>query len=153
MQTLRARGVTPSLYLERFGGFGKTRDLGFLAWQVALAMDHMQQDNFPAAKDALSLLFVCLEQSAMDGGKLDIGIVGFGGGSTTEPFQFQVSGSLSEPETLRTIGAAEVGNGGSSISEGDGHTCNSTNRSHGKECQQQEPGGDAAAAAKPSPKK
>lgn len=28
MPTLRDRGVTPTQYLERFGGFGKTKDIG-----------------------------------------------------------------------------------------------------------------------------
>ena len=75
MATLRDRGVTPTQYLERFGGFGKTRDLGFIAWQVGMILNHMQEDNFLAAKDATSLLLVCLEQSAMDGGKMDVGLL------------------------------------------------------------------------------
>jgi hypothetical protein len=75
MSVLQSRGVSPSLYLERFGGFGRTRDLGFIIWQVALCMNFLQEDNVPAAKDAISLLFVCLEQSAMDGGKMDVGLL------------------------------------------------------------------------------
>ena len=68
------RGVTPPLYLERFGGYGRTRDLGFIIWQVSIAMAYMQQENFPAAMDSLALLFVCLEQSAMDNGRMDLGL-------------------------------------------------------------------------------
>eukprot|EP00913_Durusdinium_trenchii_P024973 g23439.t1 len=75
MSVLRDRGVTPTQYLERFGGFGKTKDIGFIVWQVALCMNHMQEENYPAAKDALSLLFVCLEQTAMDNGKMDVGLL------------------------------------------------------------------------------
>lgn len=75
LQTLSARGVTASQYLERYGGFGKVRDLGFLAWQVSLCMNYLQDGNVMAAQDSLSLLFVCLEQAAMDGGKLDIGLL------------------------------------------------------------------------------
>ena len=59
MSVLQQRGVTPSQYIERFGGFGRMRDLGFIIWQVALCMNFLQEDNLPAAKDALSLLFVC----------------------------------------------------------------------------------------------
>ena len=66
---LAQRGVTACQYLERFGGFGKTRDLGQVAWQIALALDHLQQGNEMAAKDALALLLVCLEQTAMDNGE------------------------------------------------------------------------------------
>ena len=72
---LRERGVTPTMYLERFGGFGRSRDFGFIIWQVALIFNHLQEDNIPAAKDALSLLFVCLEQSAMDGGSMQVGLL------------------------------------------------------------------------------
>eukprot|EP00435_Cladocopium_sp_Y103_P016191 s1218_g4.t1 len=75
MSALRDRGITPTQYLERFGGFGRTKDLGMIAWQVALAMNHMQEENFLAAKDAISLLFVCLEQAAMDGGSLQVGLL------------------------------------------------------------------------------
>ena len=72
---LMQRGVSATRYLERFGGFGKSRDLGQIAWLVAILMDHLQSDNLPAAKDSASLLLVCLEQSAMDGGHLDIGLL------------------------------------------------------------------------------
>ena len=63
MATLRTRGITATQSLERFGGFGRTRDLGFILWQVALCMNFLQEENFQAAKDVVSLLFVCLEQS------------------------------------------------------------------------------------------
>lgn len=69
------RGVSATRYLERFGGFGKVKDLGQLVWQVGIIMDHLQCDNLPAAKDATSLLMVCLEQSAMDAGHLEIGLL------------------------------------------------------------------------------
>ena len=70
--TLKQRGVTPTQYLERFGGFGRTRDLGLIAWQVEMCMNHMQEENYLAACDTLSLLFVCLEQAAMDNGNMQV---------------------------------------------------------------------------------
>eukprot|EP00438_Fugacium_kawagutii_P010368 Skav231998 [mRNA] locus=scaffold719:448670:469014:- [translate_table: standard] len=75
MSALVTRGVTPTTYLERFGGFGKSKDLGMIIWQVALAMNHIQEGNHLAAQDSLALLFVCLEQAAMDGGNLQIGLL------------------------------------------------------------------------------
>eukprot|EP00435_Cladocopium_sp_Y103_P018207 s233_g4.t1 len=75
MSTLRDRGVTPSQYVERFGGYGRTRDLGQIQWQLALIMNFLQEDNLQAAKDAVALLFVCLEQAAMDGGNLQVGLL------------------------------------------------------------------------------
>jgi hypothetical protein len=75
MSDLRDRGVTPTQYLERFGGFGRTKDVGMIIWQVALIMNHLQEDNVQAAKDAISLLFVCLEQTALDGGSMQVGLL------------------------------------------------------------------------------
>ena len=74
-QELAARGICPTAYSERFGGYGKARELGCLQWQVMMLLDHLQNDNFPAAKDIAALLAVCVEQSAMDGGRLDIGML------------------------------------------------------------------------------
>lgn len=75
MSTLRDRGITPTQYLERFGGFGRSRDVGFIIWQVGLVLNYMMEDNHNAAKDALSLLFVCLEQTAMDNGNMQVGLL------------------------------------------------------------------------------
>ena len=72
---LADRGVTATQYLERFGGFGRVREIGQIAWQVAIALDHMQQGNDVAARDALALLMVCLEQTSLDGGNMQIGLL------------------------------------------------------------------------------
>lgn len=74
-QELALRGITPSAYLERFGGYGKVRELGCLQWQVGLILEHLQNDQVTAAKDATALLCVCLEQMALDGGRSDIGLL------------------------------------------------------------------------------
>lgn len=75
MSTLRDRGVTPSQYLERFGGYGRVRDIGFIQWQLSLAMNHLQEENWLAARDSIALLFTCLEQMAMDNGKMEVGLL------------------------------------------------------------------------------
>ena len=75
MSTLRDRGVTATQYLERYGGYGRTRDIGMIIWQVGMVLNHMQEENFLAAKDALSLLFVCLEQTALDNGNMQVGLL------------------------------------------------------------------------------
>ena len=72
---LLEKGIYASRYLERFGGYGKFKEYGHIIWQLALAMDHLQAENLPAAQDALSLLFVFIEQLVMDGGKLDVVIL------------------------------------------------------------------------------
>lgn len=75
LATLRDRGVTPTQYLERYGGYGKVRDIGMIQWQIALAMNYMQEENWLAARDSVALLFTCLEQTAMDGGKMEVGLL------------------------------------------------------------------------------
>lgn len=72
---LAQRGVTPTGYVERFGGYGRNKDIGCLQWQVAMILDHLQCDNVPAAKDGAALLAVCLEQAALDSGRYDIGLL------------------------------------------------------------------------------
>lgn len=68
---LGKRGVVATQYVERFGGFGRSRDLGHIMWQVAMILDHLQNENIGAAKDGVALLAVCLEQAALDGGRLE----------------------------------------------------------------------------------
>jgi hypothetical protein len=51
------------MYMERFGGFGRHRDLGLILFQVMAVMDFMQAENHGAAKDALALLAVCIDQA------------------------------------------------------------------------------------------
>lgn len=75
VSVLRDRGITPTQYLERFGGFGRCRDIGFIIWQVAMCLNHMMEENHAAARDSLSLLFVCLEQTAMDSGNMQVGLL------------------------------------------------------------------------------
>ena len=72
---LQSRGITATRYLERYGGYGKCKDIGHIMWQVCLILDHLQVDNLEAAKDAAALLAVCLEQTALDNGQMDVGLL------------------------------------------------------------------------------
>jgi hypothetical protein len=71
MTTLRDRGVTAAQYLERFGGFGRTRDLGFIIWEVGLILSHMCRRSLccllsdffrlePRARRMTTMSFHCL---------------------------------------------------------------------------------------------
>lgn len=71
-EDLLRRGVSGTMYMERFGGFGRHRDLGLILFQVMTVMDFMQAENHGAAKDALALLAVCIDQAVMDGGRFDL---------------------------------------------------------------------------------
>ena len=72
---LHAKEICATRYLERFGGFGRHRELGFIIWQLAMALDFLQQDNTLAAKDIMALLFVFLEQMVLDNGKMDVAVL------------------------------------------------------------------------------
>ena len=75
MTAMRDRGVTATRYLERFGGYGKVKEMGHIAWQLGLVMDYLQDDNMAATKDAVALLMVCVEQIAMDAGRTELGLL------------------------------------------------------------------------------
>ena len=68
------KGVCMTKYVERFGGFGKAREMGFVMWQVAMIMDYLQSENWMGARDAAALLSVCLEQTALDS-SMDVGLL------------------------------------------------------------------------------
>lgn len=74
-QELAVRGVTATQYVERYGGYGRCRDIGNIMWQVALVLDHLQNENVAGAKDAIALLAVCLEQTALDNGRMDVALL------------------------------------------------------------------------------
>ena len=69
---LLSRGICGTLYMERFGGYGRQRDLGLILYQLVGVLDFLQADNYGAAKDALALLAVEIDQAVMDGGKFDL---------------------------------------------------------------------------------
>lgn len=71
-EELLARGVSGTQYLERYGGYGKHKDLGALQFQVMTIMDFMQASKWDAAKDAVALLSVALDQACMDQGRFDL---------------------------------------------------------------------------------
>eukprot|EP00435_Cladocopium_sp_Y103_P016470 s334_g4.t1 len=69
---LMARGVSGLRYLERFGGYGRQRELGLIQFQVMTAFDYLMEDNVAAAKDTVALLAVGLEQCCLDNGRMDL---------------------------------------------------------------------------------
>eukprot|EP00438_Fugacium_kawagutii_P001505 Skav202551 [mRNA] locus=scaffold2011:393014:394735:- [translate_table: standard] len=74
-QDMLQRGICGTRYLERFGGYGRHRDLGQLQWQVMQVFDFLQADNVMAARDAIALLAVTLEQACLDNGRFELAAV------------------------------------------------------------------------------
>jgi len=69
---LLQRGICGTLYMERFGGFGRHRDLGLILYQLMGILDFLQAENLGAARDATALLAVAIDQAVLDGGKFDL---------------------------------------------------------------------------------
>eukprot|EP00435_Cladocopium_sp_Y103_P046763 s1005_g13.t1 len=102
---LAMRGVTATQYVERYGGYGRCRDIGNIMWQVAMALGHLQNDNVGAAKDSIALLAVCLEQTSLDSGRMDVGLLIPDGAFAPLADQKWIANALSyikEPDTIST---------------------------------------------------
>lgn len=69
---LLARGITGPLYMEKFGGYGKQRELGMILYQLMGALEFAQAENWGALKDSLALLAVAIDQAVLDGGRFDL---------------------------------------------------------------------------------
>ena len=67
------QGVTGTPYLERFGGYGKQRELGLIQFQLMTMLDFAMVENWEAVKDTLALLIVMVEQACLDQGRFDLG--------------------------------------------------------------------------------
>ena len=64
--------LEPLVYLERFGSFADSRDLGLVAWTVATALEHVWRSDQQRASDSLAMLLMSLEQAALDRGSWDL---------------------------------------------------------------------------------
>ena len=71
-QGLLNQALCLSRYWERFGGFGQSKELALIAFQVTMIMDAMQAGKIPQAQDHLALLAVLIEQAVLDGGRFDL---------------------------------------------------------------------------------
>lgn len=69
---LQANGITGVRYLERFGGYGRCRELGLIQHQLMMMLDFEMAGNRGALQDALALLIVMVEQACLDHGRFDL---------------------------------------------------------------------------------
>ena len=69
---LLAAGISGVRYLERFGGYGRQRELGILQFNIMTAVDFLIAGNIEAAKDSIALTAVMVEQASMDHGRFDL---------------------------------------------------------------------------------
>ena len=62
-----------SKYLERNGGYAGQKDLGLVMWLLCQIADTMIQGDQQGAQELLALTMVTIEQTALDGGKWEVG--------------------------------------------------------------------------------
>ncbi|OLP93478.1 hypothetical protein AK812_SmicGene24595 [Symbiodinium microadriaticum] len=53
-------------YMERFGGYGKSRDLALVMHQLSFVADCLLREDVPGARELLALLLASTEQAAQD---------------------------------------------------------------------------------------
>ena len=71
-QALLDRGISGTHYLERFGGYGRHRELGHIQYQVMTALDFLMAGNMPAVQDTIALMAVMIEQMVLDNGRMEV---------------------------------------------------------------------------------
>ena len=71
-QELLMSGVCGTKYLERFGGYGRQKELGVIMYNVMTIRDFMMVENWAAAKDSTALLAVMIEQAVLDSGRFEV---------------------------------------------------------------------------------
>ena len=73
VEEMAATGFAMSQYLERFGGYGQSRDLGIVQYGLSFVIDAAMNSDLEGVREHLALLAVAIEQTVMDGGRWDLG--------------------------------------------------------------------------------
>lgn len=59
-------------YLERFGGYAATRELGTIQYALAFIIDCALREDIKGVQEHAALLAVSLEQASLDGGRWEL---------------------------------------------------------------------------------
>ena len=59
-------------YLEKFGGYGNSRDLGLMQFCLAHVMDCVIQEDWEGVREHMALTMTAVEQACQDGGRWDL---------------------------------------------------------------------------------
>lgn len=73
VEEMAATGFAMSQYLERFGGYGQSRDLGIVQYGLSFVIDAAMNSDLEGVREHLALLAVSIEQTVMDGGRWGLG--------------------------------------------------------------------------------
>ena len=74
IEALAETDISALTYLERFGSFANTRDMGVAAYGLSFVMDAAMKGDLAGVREHLALLFVGMEQYAQDA-RWDLGFV------------------------------------------------------------------------------
>ena len=73
LEEIAATDFSMLTYLERFGGYGNSRDLGLMQYALSFVMDCAIRGDLEGVREHAALMAVGLEQAAQDQGKWDLG--------------------------------------------------------------------------------
>ena len=73
LEEISATDFSMLTYLERFGGYGNSRDLGLMQYALSFVLDCAIRGELDGVREHAALMAVGLEQAAQDQGRWDLG--------------------------------------------------------------------------------
>ena len=73
IEEMASTGFSMSQYLERYGGYGQSRDLGIVQYGMSFVMDAAMNNDMDGVREHMALMTVAIEQTVMDGGRWELG--------------------------------------------------------------------------------
>ena len=73
LEEISATDFSMLTYLERFGGYGNSRDLGLMQYALSFVLDCAIRGDLDGVREHAALMAVGLEQAAQDQGRWDLG--------------------------------------------------------------------------------
>lgn len=74
-QELLVSGASVLTYLERFGGYQRKKELGYVMWLLGHVMDAFATGNHHLAREHTALALCAVEQAALDRGEWSLGFL------------------------------------------------------------------------------
>ena len=84
---VKAAEVSFLTYLERFGGYKQSKELGTVIWILGQAVDAASQEDFHRTKEVLALLTCAIEQAGLDQGWQNAFLISLSGDPPLAMFQ------------------------------------------------------------------
>ena len=72
IQAAQGLDISMANYLERFGGYGQSREMGLVQWNLAHIFDCALQEDLEGVREHVALLMTAVEQAVQDNNKWDL---------------------------------------------------------------------------------